>query len=331
MKTIFFNLLTAIFSLFILSALVSCSSDDNSITETVPQNNLTIAQIANSNENLSLLVQALNRTNLTDVLNNEGNFTVFAPTNEFFTSFLSNNGFTSLNDVPVPVLREVLLNHVVNNKLESSNFITGYINTLAKGNASNTSNISMYINTSNGVEINGGKANNGAKVTQANIQASNGVIHLVDNVISLPTIVNHAIANPNFSILVSALTRNDQPDFVSILSGSEASPFTVFAPTNSAFQNLLQELELNDLSQIPTSVLENTLKYHVVAGSNVLSSQITNGLIVESFQGDTFTINLDNEVTITDTEGRVSKIIIVDVQADNGVIHAIDKVILPNF
>lgn len=330
MKSIYVKFLPVLLSFFVLSGLTSCSDDDTIASNTDSQNKQTIAQIASSNENLSSLVQALNKAELTEVLNREGNYTVFAPSNESFQEFLIQNDFNSLDDVPVALLREILLNHVINQKLESNQLTTGYISTLAKGNASSTNSISMFINLADGVVINGGKTNNGAKVTQANILASNGVIHLVDNVISLPTIVNHAVANPNFSILVSALTRNDQPDFANILSGNTLSPFTVFAPTNTAFIDLLEELELNSLADVPTNTLENTLKYHVITGANVLSSSITNGLIVETLQGDSFTINTTNGVTILDANDRISTIIAVDVQASNGVIHAIDKVILPN-
>lgn len=183
----------------------------------------------------------------------------------------------------------------------------------------------MFVNTSSGVKLNGVST-----VTTANISASNGIIHIVDNVIGLPTVVTHALANPNFSTLVAALTRDDQPDFAGILSGTESSPFTVFAPTNAAFGSLLTELGANSLNDINQSTLENTLKYHVVAGANVLASTLTNNQMVTTFQGQSFTITTTGGAKITDANGRMSNIILTDVQASNGVIHAIDKVVLPN-
>jgi len=327
MRTNLFTRFTAMLAFAIMPFISSCSNDDDSTTT---EKNMTIAEVATSNSELSILVEALQKADLVSVLNSPGDYTVFAPTNESFVAFLNDNGFASLNEVPVAVLKDVLLNHVISKKLEAADLATGYVNTLAKGTAATTNNISMYVDTTNGVVLNGGAANNGATVTTPNIKASNGVIHLVDHVISLPTLVNHAIANPNFSILVSALTREDQPNFVEILSGTTAAPFTVFAPTNDAFVNLLAELKLSALSDVPQNVLENTLKYHVVAGANVLSSDLSNGLVVGTFQGDSLTINLTTTASITDTANRISNIIAVDVQASNGVIHAIDKVILPN-
>ncbi|QEE48656.1 fasciclin domain-containing protein [Flavobacterium alkalisoli] len=317
----------ALLLVFFAVTLNSCSSDDDN--NMVNEGN-SIADIAAKTENLSILTQALTKADLTLTLDGSGEFTVFAPTNAAFTAFLQAKGFATLDDVPTPVLKEILLNHVISGEVTSSSISTGYVKTLAKGSASAENTLSMYINTVQGVVLNGGTANGGAMVTSADIMADNGVIHIVNGVIDLPTIVTHAVANPDFSILVQALTRNDQPDFAGILSGTENSPFTVFAPNNTAFVSLLAELELTGLSDIPQAVLENTLKYHVVVNNNVLSTDLTNNMEVTTFQGDTFTVNLNGGATITDANNRTSTIIATDVQASNGVIHAINTVILPS-
>ncbi|NUY80447.1 fasciclin domain-containing protein [Flavobacterium sp. MAH-1] len=304
----------------------SCSSDDDGSNNS----GQTIAEIASANANLSVLVDALDRADLVATLDGNTQYTVFAPTNAAFNAFLQANGYANVDAVPVAALKEILLNHVISGETTSSQLATGYVKTLAKGSASTTNTLSMYINTSSGVVINGGTANGGATVTTADVQASNGVIHIVDGVIGLPTVVNHAVANANFSVLVQALTRDDQPDFVGILSGSANSPFTVFAPTNTAFASLLTELSLAGLNDIPQATLEKTLKYHVVTNANVLSSALTDGMMVDTFAGDSFTIGLTGGPKITDFNGRVSNITVTDVQASNGVIHVIDKVLLPS-
>lgn len=300
----------------------SCSDDDD--TSMPSSTNNSISGIASRTPDLSLLVDALNRADLVQTLGQSGSYTVFAPTNAAFTTFLSDNGFASLDEVPVNALKEILLNHVVSGALPSSSLSSGYVKTLAKGSASTTNTLSMYVNTTSGVKLNGI-----SNVTTPNIAASNGVIHIVDTVIGLPTVVTHALANPNFTTLVSALTRADQPDFAGILSGSASSPFTVFAPTNEAFGSLLTELGATSLNDINQNTLENTLKYHVVAGANVLSATLTNNQTVTTFQGGNFTITTTGGAKITDANNRVSNIIAVDVQSSNGVIHVLDKVILP--
>ena len=283
-----------------------------------------IYELASADADLSNLKAAIDKAGLAGTLGASGSFTVFAPSNAAFSQFLADSGFASLNDVPTAALKEILLNHVLASKVMAAQVTTGYVSTLAKGNASSAKNLSMYINTDSGVKINGIST-----VTKTDISASNGVIHKVDKVIGLPTVVTHALANPNFSSLVTALTRSDMPNFAAILNGTTNSPFTVFAPTNAAFTSLLKELSLPNLGAVPTSTLENVLKYHVVAGANVLSTDITNNMNVTTYQGGTFKITTTGGVKITDANNRISNVIATDVQCSNGVIHAIDKVLLP--
>lgn len=280
-----------------------------------------VVDLAVSNSNLSILVQALQRADLATTLNGDGPFTVLAPTNAAFEALLNDLGLSSLNDVPVDVLRNILLNHVISGNVRSTDLTTGYAATLAKG--PNDSAISLYVDKTSGVKFNGT-----ANVTSADIIGSNGVVHVIDRVITVPTVVNHALANPNFSTLVAALTRADLGvDYVSVLSGN--GPFTVFAPTNAAFAALLQELGANSLNDIPAATLNAVLQYHVVSGANVRSTQLTNGQEVTTFQGGKFTITLTDGAKIRDAKDRVANIIATDVQGGNGVVHAIDKVILP--
>jgi len=326
MKTIKFKLIALLALIAFVS--ISCSNDDN---DDDPQQPQTIVAIAKTNPNLSSLVAALEKADLATTLNSSGTFTVFAPTNTAFTAFLQANGYANLNAVPVPALKEILLNHVLSTKVKSSEIATGYVKTLAKGSASTSNTISMYLEKGTGVDINGGKTNGGAVVTTADIEASNGVIHIIDGVIGLPTIVNHAVANKNFATLVAALTYNASSGFAATLSGTANSPFTVFAPTNTAFTSFLTETGFSGLPAIPASVLETTLKYHVVTGANVQSSALTNGQVVNTFASQNFTVNLTGGAKITDASNRISNIIATDVQCSNGIIHVIDKVLLPKF
>lgn len=294
----------------ILSA--SCSDDDSS--ETSVDNSIT--GIASRNANLSILVQALTKAKLAGTLQGAGPFTVFAPTNEAFNAFLDANGFDSLDDVPEATLKQILLNHVVNGKVLSSQLTTGYVKTLATYGTT-TSNISMFINTST---AEGTKLFNGvANVATANVEASNGVVHVVDAVIGIPTVVDHAVANPNFSTLASLLTTQG---LVPTLDGTASSPFTVFAPLNSAFDTATLDL----YGSLNSDKKSDVLKYHVVAGANVLSSGIPTTPI-NTFQGQAITIA---GTVITDAEGRNTNIVLTDVQCGNGIIHAVDKVLLPN-
>ena len=197
-------------------------------------------------------------------------------------------------------------------------------------------NLSIYINTDNGVTFNGH-----SYVVTADVNASNGVVHIVNDVIGLPTVVTFALADPNFSTLVQALTREDlTTDFVTLLStpsSSSPSPFTVFAPLNSAFENLLSELQLSSLNDLDEPTLSAVLFYHVVAETNQPSSTLSGGMVFSTVldsgapgQGELlFNYTDSGSGTLTDNNGRVTNIVAVDVQANNGIIHAIDTVLLP--
>lgn len=320
MKTIKFTKIALL--AFLTFGLFACSDDDDGGDVITPSN--TIADFVAGNPDYSSLGAALEVTGLDATLDGTANFTVFAPNNAAFNSFLSNNGFDSLDEVPEDVLTEILLNHVQEGEIMSSALSTGYIESMATGMASDQP-LSLYINTDDGVTINGVSS-----VTTPDVEVDNGIIHAVDAVIGLPDVTTFATADPNFDILVQALTADESFTFVETLMMSEdPAPFTVFAPTNTAFANVLDELELAGLDDIPADLLSSILSYHVVAGSNVRAEDLTDQMMVETLETGSFTINLGENVTITDENGRTATIVATNVQANNGVIHALDTVILP--
>lgn len=318
--------------LFLALTFSSCSDDDDgNVVTTDP----TIVDVAQSTNNLSILVQALVAADgdLPNVLSGNGPFTVLAPTDDAFEDFLDANDFESLEDVPTDLLTMVLMNHVISGEVSSNDLISagaGYTTTLATG--PNNSPISLYYNTSNGVvDFNGMSS-----VVTPDVEASNGTIHIVDQVIALPTIATFATANPALSNLVAALQLadsqdgDDDPMLIPALSDA-SNLFTVFAPTDDAFASLLTELDpdgMTALADLEPSLVEAVLSYHVIAGANVTSTDLTTATVT-TLGGD---IDIDaTNLTITDPNARVSNIIpsLVNIQAVNGVVHAIDKVILP--
>lgn len=311
-------------SLLALSIIfTSCSDDDDNQPTPVETN--TIVDIVAGNPDFSSLGSALAITNLTSVLASDGPFTVFAPTNDAFADFLTANGFATLEDVPVDALASTLLNHVIGGVYNAADLETGYINTSAVFNGEADAPLSMYVNTTEGVTLNGISS-----VTTADVAADNGVIHIVDAVITLPSVVTFAAADAaTFSELVGALVRADQPDYVSILStanGTAPAPFTVFAPTNQAFTNLYAELNVSGIEDVDGAILTATLNTHVVAGANVRAEDLVSGTVATL--GDDLEIDATTAI-ITDPNGRTSQVIVTNVQAANGVIHTIDTVLLP--
>jgi len=283
-------------------------------------------EFALANENFSILVEAVTKAGLAGVLAGEGPFTIFAPTNDAFVNLLNGNPeWNSLDDIPLNVLTSVLTYHVLSGDVRSTDLSTGYFTTLSTTSFSDQTNTSVYISVDGGVKINGASS-----VIGTDNEVSNGVIHVIDEVILPPTVVTFALSNPMFSSLVAALTRSDlSTDFVSALTGE--GPFTIFAPTNDAFQALLDSNgDWNTLNDIPVAVLEKVLMYHVTAAGNVRSTDLTDGQEVPTLlENSTFKINLSGITPTIDAMMNSAAIIATDVQATNGVVHVIDSVILP--
>ena len=321
MKRFFFTskMLSMLAILAMTFSTVSCDEDDDyNPTET-------IATIAGRTENLSTLVTALQRAELVSTLNDpKASFTVFAPTNQAFAAFLLAKGYSSINDPTLTpsALRQILLNHVVNIETYAANLPTdGYIKTMATSTNGTDNKLSLYVNKSSGTRL-----NNIASVITKDTRATNGVIHIVDGVIDLPTITTHLRANPSLSTLVGLLNRTGQPDFAATLNG--VGPFTVFAPSNDAFSSLDRELT-GGIASLSAGNISDVLRYHVVP-VKVLSGAITDGQVVPTtLAPQTFRVNTTGGLKITDARSRITDIGTVNIEATNGVIHAVNKVLLP--
>ena len=302
----------------------SCSKDENEPQMVIQK---TIFEHVASSMNYSYLLYALQKTDLDDILNGAGNFTLYAPNNRAFIGFLMRRGYSALDEVPTEALKKLLLNHVMVGQIRYRDFKSGYYPTAA-GSDVNDRPLSIYINQVNmRVTLNGS-----SRIVQGNINASNGVIHAVNAVIPIPSLVTFVLADPNLYNLSLALTRDDlTEDFPTILNtenGRAPAPFTVFAPNNMAFVDLLNELEIDRLNLIDEPTLNLTLNHHVLGETNALSSDLSDNLTLSTLGGD-ITANVSDGVSLTDGNARVSKIIASDIQANNGVLHIIDKVILP--
>jgi transforming growth factor-beta-induced protein len=293
----------------------SCKKEED------PEVPKSIVETAQATADLSILVDALVQADLVTTLEGDGPFTVFAPNNAAFQDLLdSNNDWNSLSDIDNATLTQVLLFHVVSGNVMAEDLSDTYVSTVATG--PNSEAISLQVQTTGGVMFNGS-----AMPITTDVEASNGVVHIIDRVMLPPTVVNHAVNGASFTSLVAALTRSDlNTNYVDILSGT--GPFTVFAPTNEAFQALLDSNnDWNSLADIDVATLEAVLNYHVVSGANVQADQLTDGQTVTTL-GGTFTVDLTNGAVINTATQNVN-IIATDVQGTNGVVHVVDAVLLP--
>jgi len=311
MKTINKSRILALLMLFAASSFIftSCNKDDEDTPEPMPQQK-SIVETASSNPEFSILVEALTKADLVNTINSSNNLTVFAPTNSAFQDLFNVLGVSGISDISKETLTPILLYHVIGAKVPAASVTTGYAYTLSPGPGAKT--LAIYLNTSNGVTI-----NNSAKVTTADLMATNGVIHVINKVLLPNSLVDIAQNNGSFSILVEALVK---ADLVTALTGT--GPFTVFAPTNDAFNALFATLGVTGIADLTKEQLTPILLYHVVSG-NVLSTDLSNGN-VPTLNGGTLAIDITSGVTIN---GNTS-VILADVQGTNGVVHAINKVLL---
>lgn len=289
----------------------SCKKDDDPI-----QVSNTITDKVVADANLSLLEKAVIKAGLDGTLKGTGPFTVFAPDDAAFNAA----GITSsvIDALPASALSEILLYHTLGSKVLAADVPAG-----PNAKVITASGDSVFVTkNANGVFV------NGVKVTTADIIADNGVIHKIGRVLLPPTgnIVETA-TDAGLDSLVKAAT------IAGLGSTLSTATLTVFAPSNQAFTDLLNALGLNDINEIPLSTLTAVLTYHVVGG-RAFSSDLSNGSLT-MFAGGATTVNLTNGTgggpTILGASNGTNKsnITATDIVCTNGVVHLIDRVLLP--
>jgi uncharacterized surface protein with fasciclin (FAS1) repeats len=301
---------------------VACNKDDDDIEG---NNNSTITDLVVNTDAFSTLETAVVKANLQSTLSGTGPYTVFAPGNDAFTA----SGITAdvLNTLSADQAKGILLYHTLNGEVMAADVPAG---PNAKVTTANGDSV-FVTNNSNGVFI------NGVKVEQADIDASNGVIHRIGRVLMPPsgTIVETAAApGAGFDSLVKAATRaGSASGDPTLLAALNSATLTVFAPTNAAFTQLLSDLGLNDINEIPVNTLLAVLRYHVVPG-RVFSPDLANG-DVTMLGGGTTTVNVSDgtnggaTITGMGNGSNKSNIVSANIMARNGVMHVIDRVLLP--
>ncbi len=300
--------------LMAVTVFTSCKDDDDD-NPTPPQVTDSILDEIKKDADLStLLDQASQFSDIADLLDDDDQtLTLFAPTNDAFTKFLEANP-----DVTEDQVKATLQYHVLTTTKMLADLKTGDSYLTAQGE-------SITVTKNDGLVV---MLNDSIMITKGDIEATNGVMHKIDMVLTIPeeddepamTIAEIATGNENFSTLVAAVSKFD--DLTAAISSPD-SDLTVFAPTNDAFQALLDSNpDWNSLDDIDEATLKAVLTYHIVEGS-VFSTDLSDGR-VETLNGKFVTVDLSNGVMVDD-----ANVIIPDVEASNGVVHAIDAVLIP--
>ncbi|MBC8451583.1 MAG: fasciclin domain-containing protein, partial [Planctomycetes bacterium] len=268
----------------------------------------TIVETAIAAGNFTTLAAALGAADLVDTLQGAGPFTVFAPTDDAFAALPKGTVESLLLPENRAALTSILTYHVVSGRVPAADVVN-----MSSAAALNGQRLGIRVDKS-GVTI------GGAKVVVTDIQCKNGTIHVIDTVMlpSSKNIVETAVEAGTFQTLAAALGAGG---LVEVLQGE--GPFTVFAPTDDAFAALPAGTVESLLLPENRDQLIAILKYHVVAG-RVYSDQLANGKVA-TLQGSKVTVALKKAGAFLN-ESRVTA---ADIETSNGVIHVIDKVLLP--
>ncbi len=262
-----------------------------------------IIETAMSSDDFSILVTAVKEAGLVDALRAEGPFTVFAPTNAAFKKLPQGTLEAVLKDKNK--LKAILTYHVVAGKVMAADVVN-------LNSAKTLSGQEAMIKVKDGNVM---VAN--AQVVKTDLKTSNGVIHVIDEVMMPGDVVDVALGNENFSTLVTAVKA---AGLVDALKGE--GPFTVFAPTNDAFAKLPKgtvEALLKD-----TDKLASILTYHVVPGY-VTSSDVVKVDKASTLNGEAIAVQVKGNKVMVDN----ARVVATDILCTNGIIHVIDEVIIP--
>jgi uncharacterized surface protein with fasciclin (FAS1) repeats len=316
----------------------SCTNDETKDVVKLPS----IVDIAKADPaNFSILVDALKITALDLTLSNPGSYTLFAPTNAAFTTAgITSASIKALNPlVPADAtiianLKLVLQNHVLGIGTRSLDLVAGgYFKTFGLYKATAGANLNMFVNQpATDVLINGGASNGGAKITTADIDASNGVVQVIDAVLLLPTIVNQIAANPSLSSLLGVVKSAPQASVLATLNAATAAaPVSVYAPNNEAFVKALGAGGY--LVGKTDADITKILNYHLeksnrVAASSTAFSTSADITVTTLFTPNTLVLTKGTVKIVDKSNPAINgNVKIVNIQGSNGSIQLVDKVL----
>ena len=280
----------------------------NGMVGTINVTPSTVVDVIVDSDNHNTLETAVIEAGLVEALSAEGPFTVFAPTDAAFDA-LPDGLLDELLADPMGELANILKYHVHGGLAMSTDLENGMMVSTLQG-----TDLTVTIDN-NGVMI------NNAMVTMADVEADNGVVHII-NAVLVPedsyTVVDVIVDSDNHNTLETAVI---EAGLVEALSAE--GPFTVFAPTDAAFDALPDGL-LDELLADPMGELANILKYHVHGGL-AMSTDLENGMMVSTLQGTDLTVTIDNNGVMINN----AMVTMADVEADNGVVHIINAVLVP--
>jgi len=277
-----------------------------------------------SSQDLSEFENIIKGTGWDEKIMTTDSFTLFAPTNDAFKQLITDNeAWNSINDIPIDMVIDMLDYHLVKDKgYILRDTITEFIPTqsVSSFDGQNT----LFIKTEGSIRINGERA-----VALQDVRVQNAVIHMMDAVVAPINLLAIVEAHPELSTFAQIFERVSIAADINELLGGDG-PFTIFAPTDSAFLDLFKELEINSLGGIPADVLEQVLLNHIVPSNNLYTENlIPSNKISTLLPNQELTVGVSNNIKNVRSNTRTANLVITNGQGANGIIHLIDKVLVP--
>lgn len=307
-----FGILAALVASMVLATAGIASASQNAAPST-KQATGNIVEVAAGAPQFSTLVSLVERAGLAETLSGEGPFTVLAPTNNAFDRLAPSTVNSLVNNRAK--LREVLLYHVVAGEVPAAQVVK-----LNNKNVTTAAGIPVRVQIRKGNVLFKAGVRQPARVIAADIPATNGVIHGINRVLIPPTILGVTLSDPQFSTLAALVDAAG-------LKGTLASkgPFTLLAPTNAAFRKLPKATV--DALLADRAALRRVLLYHVLTVEAPASEVVKlNGKTVKTAEGQDISIQVRGGKVFVNGSAQV---VITDIGATNGVIHAINAVLVP--
>jgi uncharacterized surface protein with fasciclin (FAS1) repeats len=315
------RLLIACLTIVFLS---SCEDTDDNMN-IIPSTNTALIY-AETTPELSIFLQALERTGLNASLSQRNEITVLAPTNAAFDSYFIANGIADVTDIPVPDLRALLLYHLLNDEFLVESIQSGYLKTRAID--TNVNLLDIFVENDTELRFNGVSLDSGVPGKDVD----NGFVYVIESVLALPTLETLVTVNPALSNLTDALVQEGLTTVLATNDGT-LDPFTLLAASNEGFQNFIDADPMdafNDVNDIlALTNLSDILQFHVISGEALRSEDLEDGDILNPITMGEYTIDASGSPRIVvngiDTAGFTT----TDITAINGVIHLIDNILLP--
>ncbi|KAL8730079.1 MAG: hypothetical protein Q9166_004278 [cf. Caloplaca sp. 2 TL-2023] len=304
--------------LFSIAALAATALAQNATNSSSTPSLVDLLGATSSLSTLTTAVQGV--PGLAEMLGSASNLTILAPSNEAFEKFMSTPAAAALAANDTDAIQAVLTYHILNGTYpasavtETPAFIPTMLNNSAYANVTGGQVVEAVQQGDNVLFYSGLLSN--ASVTTADQNFTGGVVHIIDNVLTIPQNVSSTAIAAGLSGVAGALTQAELVDTVDSLTD-----VTIFAPNNSAFQAIGSALPNLTMSQ-----LASILQYHVINGTVAYNSTLENGSTVPALAGGDLSISIvDGDVFVNS-----AKVLIPDVLVANGVVHVIDNVLNPN-